>query len=70
MRILLFQGEVEEGSEEADDETGKSAVSLARKSLKIMLPFVVSNFVYPYSVVGTVMAVSGSGCVLLTVMIS
>lgn len=59
--LVTIEGEVEEGSEEADDETGKSAVSLARKSLKIMLPFVVSNFVYPYSVVDTVMAVSGSG---------
>ncbi len=56
-----LQGEADDEIEETEDETGKSAVSLARKSFKIMLPFIVNNFVYPYSVVSTIMAVSGSG---------
>uniref|UniRef100_A0A914VW77 Mitochondrial carrier protein n=1 Tax=Plectus sambesii TaxID=2011161 RepID=A0A914VW77_9BILA len=58
--LVTIEGEVEEGTEDTE-EAGKSAVSLARKSMKIMLPFLVNNFVYPYSVVSTIMAVSGSG---------
>lgn len=51
--------------DEPNDEASKKAAKDTRFMLNFAIPFVANSFSYPFSVVSTVLAVSGSGFVFL-----